>query len=278
MINFVKINYNFNMRMNWGMWIGVIGGLIGGGVGIASAIIFGGLPGTIMAVVFVGIFAAVFYPLLIKPMMTAAKLRKNGIAAQAKILEVNDTGVTLNNSPQVKLMLEVTSPTGTYLVETKQYISRLQTSLFQPGAVIPVLIDPNDRNLISLDYEGKGGGTSQNTGGNQDTVTIGPWAGMSRQAAEQKLVDIDAKNKVILGYGTSCRAIVTKYTWLGIYVNGNNPASEIEVQVLPADRPSFQAKCIGVIGESAVPKYQPGEDIYVKYDPNDTAKITIEHS
>lgn len=268
------------MRMNWGMWIGVIGGGIGALVGLGSAVIFGGLPGIIMSVVFIGVFGAFFWPLLIKPMMTAARLRKVGVAAEAKILEVNDTGVTLNNAPQIKLMLEVNSPTGTYLVETKQYISRLQTSMFQPGSVIPVLIDPNDRNLISLNYEGKGGGMSQNSGAgfNQNSVTTGPWAGMSSQAAEQKLVDIDAKNKVLFGYGTSCRAIVSKYTWLGIYVNGNNPAVEIEVQVLPNDRPSFEAKCIGVIGEQAVSKYQPGEEIYVKYDPNDITKVTLEHS
>ena len=268
------------MRMSGGMWVGLIIGGLGGLVGLASAVIFGGLPGTIMALVFIGIFGAFFWPLVIKPMITGARLRKNGVAATAKVLEVSDTGVTLNNAPQVKLMLEVNSPTGTYLVETKQYISRLQTSLFQPGSVIPVLIDPNDRNLISLDYEGKGGGASQSAGGNfnTDSVTIGPWAGMSRQAAEQKLVDIDAKNKVLFGYGTSCRAIVSKYTWLGIYVNGNNPAVEIEVQVLPNDRPSFQAKCIGVIGEPAVSKYQPGEEIYVKYDPNDMTKVTLEHS
>lgn len=276
--------------MNWGMWIGIIGGGIGALVGLGSAVIFGGLPGIIMAVVFIIVFGAIFYPLLIKPMMTASRLRKVGVPATAKVLEMHDTGVTLNNSPQVKLMLEVSSPTGSYVVETKQYISRLQTSMFQPGSMLPVLIDPNDRNMISLDYDGQGasqggyGASAYSSGvgasgfNNPDKILTGPWTGIGRQEAERRLVDFDAKNKQISAYGTSARAIVTRYTWLGMYVNGDNPAVEIEVQVLPTDRPAFQAITYGVIMEQSVPKFQPGEEIFVKFDPNDTTKVTIEHS
>jgi hypothetical protein len=264
------------MRMNAGMLIGLIGGGIGLVVGVGCAIVFGGLPGLIMSVVMVGVFGGIFWPIVIKPMMTASRLRKTGVAANARIVEMNDTGVTLNNSPQVKLLLEVTPPMGQpYLVETKQYISRLQTSMYMPGNMIPVLIDPNDKNMISINYEG---GVSGAGGGDLNKVPTGPWAGMSKQDAERKLFDYDAKNKEIMGYGVSARAIVSRYTWLGIYVNGQNPAVEFELQVMPTDRPAFTAVTYGVILEQSVPKYQPGEEIFVKYDPNNTTKVTIDHS
>lgn len=271
------------MRLGAGGWIGLIVGGLGGLIGLACAVIFGGLPGIIMSVVFIGVFGAFFWPLLIKPMMTASKLRKNGVAAMAKVLQISDTGVTLNNSPQIKLLLEVASPTGTYQVETKQYISRLQTSMYQPGMMIPVLVDPNDRDMISINYDGTnpggGPGAGYNAGNsNPGSVMTGPWAGVSQQEAERRLVDFDAQGKQILSYGTSARAIVTKYTWLGIYVNGQNPAVQLEVEVMPTDRPAFRATVHGVIMETSVPKYQPGEDIYVKFDPNNTSKVTIEHS
>jgi len=35
---------------------------------------------------------------------------------------------------------------------------------------------------------------------------------------------------------------------------------------------------MGVIAEQSVAKFQPGEEIYVKFDPNDTSKVTIIHS
>jgi hypothetical protein len=148
-----------------------------------------------------------------------------------------------------------------------------------PGNMIPVLIDPNDKNLISINYEG-GSGSGAGGNGSYDTnkVPTGPWAGMSKQDAERKLMDYDARNKEVLGYGVSSRAIVSRYTWLGIYVNGQNPAVEFELQVMPSDRPAFSAICYAVIMEQSVPKYQPGEEIFVKYDPNNITKISIDHS
>lgn len=268
------------MKMNWGIIIGLGGAAIGFLVGLVAVIMSKSwLPLIIMLTVF-GIMATVFWKVLFGPMLLSRRLAKSGFATTARVVEVTDTGVTVNNAPQVKLLLEVTPPNGSsYMVETKQLISRLQTSMYMPGSVIPVLIDLNDKNSIVINYEGSGGASGQVQGSyTQDTVTIGPWAGMRRTDAEKKLFDNDTRNKEILAYGTSCRAIVTKYTWLGIYVNGNNPAVEIEAQVLPSDRPSFESTMIGVIMEQSVPKYQPGEEIFVKYDPNNISKITIEHS
>jgi hypothetical protein len=236
-----------------------------------------------MVTVIVGIMGTVFWKVLFGPMMLSSRLKKSGYATSARGVEMSDTGVTVNNQPQVKLLLEVTPPNGSpYMVETKQIISRLQTSMYMPGNMIPVLIDLNDKNLVVINYDGEGGAAGQNYAGGVSAspgmVTIGPWAGMKQADAERKLVDIDAKNKEIFAYGKSSKAIVTKYTWLGIYVNGNNPAVELEVQVMPPDIPAFPATMVGVIVETSVPKYQVGEEIYVKYDPNNLSKVTIEHS
>lgn len=269
------------MKMNWGIIIGLIGGAIGILVAIVSVIATKSWFGLIMITVIVGIMGTVFWKVLFGPMMLSNRLKKSGFATSARVVEMSDTGVTVNNQPQVKLLLEVTPPNGSpYMVETKQIISRLQTSMYMPGNTIPVLIDLNDKNSIVINYEGSGGASGQNYAGSTSpgTVTIGPWTGMAQADAERKLVDIDAKNKEIFAYGKSSKAIVTKYTWLGIYVNGNNPAVELEVQVLPSDIPAFPAKMIGVIVETSVPKYQVGEEIYVKYDPNNISKVTIEHS
>ncbi len=269
------------MKMNWGMIIGLIGAGIGLVVGFGAVIATKQVFPAIIMVVVVGIMATVFWKVLFGPMMLSRRLAKTGFATTARVVEVHDTGVTVNNAPQVKLVLEVSPPNGSpYLVETKQLISRLQTSMYQPGGVIPVLIDLNDKNSIVINYEGVGGAAGQTATSSfaQDRVNIGPWAGMSQADSERKLVEIDAKNKEIMAYGTSCKAIVTKYTWLGIYVNGNNPAVEIEVEVLPSDRPAFHGSAIGILKDTSVPKYQVGEEIYVKYDPNNTSKMTIEHS
>ncbi len=267
------------MKMNWGMILGLGGAAIGIFAALIAVIMTKSLFMVIIVILVVGIVGTVFWKVLFGPMMLNKRLAKSGYATNARIVEVSDTGITVNNALQVKLLLEVTPPNGaTYLVETKQLISRLQTSIYQPGSMIPVLIDINDKNSIAINYESAVNSLGQRGSFNSNVVPSGPWSGMGQTDAERKLLEIDTKNKEILAYGIQSKAIVTKYTWLGIYVNGNNPAVEIEIQVLPSDRPAFGAKTIGVIKEISVPKFQLGEEIYVKYDPNDTSKVSIEHS
>ena len=59
---------------------------------------------------------------------------------------------------------------------------------------------------------------------------------------------------------------------------GNNPWTEMEIEVLPTDGPSFEAKVKGAISEQSVSKYQPGEEIYVKYVSSDHSRVAIDHS
>jgi hypothetical protein len=195
------------------------------------------------------------------------KLLKTGVSARAVIKQVSDTGVTVNNNPQIKLLLEVSPPTGApYLVETKTIISRLQPGMYQPGMEIAVKVDPNNKDKVAVDPTGGAGG-----GGFSGSM-------MTMQEAEAMLRKINDESTKLMAYGESSRAIVTGYQWLGVYVNGNNPFVSLDLEVLPETRSSFKAKAKGVISEQSVPKFQPGEEIYVKFDPNDISKVTIEHS
>ncbi len=68
---------------------------------------------------------------------------KNGVNAPATVLKVWDTGVSINDNPQVGLRLEV-SPAGAnpFQTETKTVVSRLNVSLVQPGVTAEVRYDP----------------------------------------------------------------------------------------------------------------------------------------
>lgn len=262
------------MKMNAGLWIGIIGGIVGILVAIISVASVGGSSGMYIAIgvaCFGGGMFFLFYKLLFAPMILAAKLKKTGIPGKALIKEVQDTGVTVNNSPQVKLVLDVKNSFGqVYTTTLRTLVSRLQPQLFQPGMTVPVLIDPNDEKKLIIDYDGVG----------KTTKTSGQpaFSNLNVESLKEDMMRGQKEGDAIRLTGTSARAIVKKYTWLGIYVNGNNPWSEIEIEVLPADGPSFQAKVKGAISELSVSKYQPGEEIYVKYDPNDHSRVAIDHS
>jgi hypothetical protein len=87
----------------------------------------------------------------------AKELSTTGEAAQAEILKVWDTGMTINDDPVVGFLLEV-HPEGkdSYQAETKLRISRVSVPQVQPGALVPVRIDPANPQRVSLDiYEFK---------------------------------------------------------------------------------------------------------------------------
>jgi len=85
------------------------------------------------------------------------QVRENGIPASAKVLEIWDTGVRLNNNPVVGFRLLVTFEDGTsYEAEAKNVVSVVHIPQVQPGAVLPVKVNPENRQLVALDsYEEK---------------------------------------------------------------------------------------------------------------------------
>lgn len=81
----------------------------------------------------------------------AKRIRRVGQAAEALVLEIRDTGITVNDDPIVAFRLRVQPETGApYIVETRGRIGRLDVPQVQPGAVLPVAIDPQDRTKVAL--------------------------------------------------------------------------------------------------------------------------------
>lgn len=96
--------------------------------------------------------------------MFPAKI-KNGVRAPATVIEVRDTGVTINDNPQVGLLLEVKPrDRATFLAEAKMVVSRLNAALVQPGVAAEVVFDPDKPTRIqvaNLDLEQVTGDTSE---------------------------------------------------------------------------------------------------------------------
>jgi hypothetical protein len=111
--------------------------------------LFNGDSGTIFTVIFVVIVMALtMFPFF--RIIFPAKI-KNGITTEAKVLKVWDTGVTINNNPQLGLLLEY-SQLGSSVIQAqaKTVVSRIQAALVQPGITAEVLYDPNKPTRVQL--------------------------------------------------------------------------------------------------------------------------------
>lgn len=257
------------MKMNAGMWVGIIGGIVGLLAGVIAVLTTAGKSGPLIAAVMLLIFGGMFYlfyRLFFKPMINTARLQKTGLPGTARILEVRDTGVTVNNNPQVKLIVEVKNSFGQrYNATIRTLVSRINPFAYQPGMEVPVKIDPKNEQNVVLDFSG----TAKSPSLVSQPAPV---------AMKAELEQMQKDNEVILQSGRPAKAIITKNTFLGVNVNGNNPYVELELQVLPDNSPAFSGKAKGVIAEASISKYQPGCTVYVKYDLYDNSRVVIDHS
>jgi len=236
---------------------------------------------SILPIVIVGftilILALVFIPLM-RGSAQRRRLLQEGESAPATILQVWETGTRINEQPQIGLLLDVRPSTRpAFQVKTTMLISFLQASMFQPGMQVEVRFDPNDLSQVTI--SGVTGAPAMGMGGGM--MMGAGQAGMMGGNAQQlqaMMVQIDAENKALLARGESAQASVLRIDPMGFTVNGENPAVSVTVEVRPANRAPFQAVTRGVIASTSMHKYQPGSTIWVKFDPNDTSKVTIERS
>jgi hypothetical protein len=82
----------------------------------------------------------------------ARRIRAVGVAAPATVVQIWDTGVTVNDDPVVGFLLDV-KPEGQapFQAKTKALVSRLAVPRVQPGAQLKVMFDPKDTTRVALE-------------------------------------------------------------------------------------------------------------------------------
>ena len=92
---------------------------------------------------------------MFKNMNQNSTLVKTGISAPAVILNAEDTGTTMNESPQVRLTLQVNPAFGpSFQAVTTTFVGRLQIGMITPGAPCTVRYDPNDTTKVAIEALG----------------------------------------------------------------------------------------------------------------------------
>lgn len=91
-------------------------------------------------------------------------LLANGAPGQARILQLGPTGLTVNDAPEMNLVLEVhPSPSPTYrggsppfMVNTKAFVPIYAMARVQPGAMVPVRFNPQNPSQLAIDFRSMG--------------------------------------------------------------------------------------------------------------------------
>lgn len=205
-------------------------------------------------------------------------LLTTGAAAQATIVDVEETGVEVNNRPQVNLVMEVRPADGTqaFFANAKVLIPWNNPMAYTAGTVLDVRYDPADTTRVAIAGHPKAYGAAPAAPAPSSMMTA-PTAPMDEHM-QQALLKINQMNQELLLTGTPATATILSVTPMGVNVNGNNPAVTLSLLVSPDAGQPFQAQAAGVIAQANVPKYRPGATVFVKYDLNNTTRVVVERA
>lgn len=141
-------------KIRWDL-IGILGGIAGVIIGIIAVLRAGGQNSIYIAIAMVIVFGGMgyfLYKFLWQPKFNIRRLQLEGIPGKAKILEVHETNITVNQNPQIKLVIEIKNiDGGVYTTSCKTIVSRLRTFNFQPGKEVNIKIDPKDEKNVIVD-------------------------------------------------------------------------------------------------------------------------------
>lgn len=80
--------------------------------------------------------------------MENAEVRKVGQSATAKVLAVHETGEWDNNSPVLRIKLEVHPPDGaSFETVAEDVVPSFQMGMLEPGSKVPVKYDPRTKHV-----------------------------------------------------------------------------------------------------------------------------------
>lgn len=83
----------------------------------------------------------------------ADRITSTGIAGTATVTELTQTGMTLNNQPQVEIGLLVSLPgRKPYAASLKQFVPLILLGRLSSGQPLPVKVDPKDPQAIVIDW------------------------------------------------------------------------------------------------------------------------------
>jgi hypothetical protein len=138
----------------------------------------------------VSVVIALVYFLVNRRASAMQALTKTGLPGQAQILEMTQTGVYINENPQVKMKLHVEAQgIPPYECEKKVTVPMIALGMLGSGRPLSVYVDPNDHENIYIDWSGApagGGAVGVGTGPFTFALPDGSTVDLTNDPAAQK--------------------------------------------------------------------------------------------
>jgi hypothetical protein len=213
------------------------------------------------------------------------RLQDAGVDANAVLASVQDTGMTVNDNPRVKLTFQVTAPDGggTFALEMKKTVSRVQIP--RPGDTFAIRYDPEDPSNFELlgATGGGGGGSAADARAALDAASAGQIAAAVQAQGASGVTRGSAAE--LLASGQRMSAVLTEFSPTGRTVGDQNPTAPdpsdpvyvMKVNLQIEGSTPIEAVFMHRIPQAQVAGLQLGKRLDVAVNPsNPTREVAID--
>jgi hypothetical protein len=199
---------------------------------------------------------------MFKNMNQNSGLIKTGVSASAVIIGIQDTGVTMNDSPQVRLTLQVTpADRPPFQAVATTFVGRLQVGMITPGASVMIRYDPNDTSKVAIESLGAPAANSGNVA-----------------AIQAALQQQDQYYEQLRKTGEEALAKILTVSDMNMRVGDTGGMFRLTFDVTPRIGEPFKAETQCAIADTSREKYSAGKNVYVRYDPNNKAQVALDRA
>lgn len=216
----------------------------------------------LIAAIVLGVTGFFLYRLF-KGMSQNSGLIKTGVSAPAVILDVQDTGVEMNNSLQARLTVQVTPPgRPPFQAVTTTFVNRFQVGMLVPGASVQVKYDPNDITRVAV-----------------ESLTAGGMSAMNMQSIQAAVLAQDQYYEQLRRTGEEALATIVKAEETNIRAAEGGAIFRFAFDVTPRTGEPFRAETQAAIADQSRIKYSVGKQVYVRYDPyGDKKQVALDRA
>jgi hypothetical protein len=227
------------------------------------------------------------------------RIDDTGLAGTGQIVGMTQTGMYLNEQPQIGLQLMVSVPgRNPYQVEVRQFVPLMLLARLQVGASLPVKVDQQDPSKVVIDwdapaqpmaYPGAWGqqmpGTWSGQAGGMPMVGGMPMAGgmpmggipmvSGTTSVNVQGQDVDAMRAQMAATGLDGTATISMAQDTGVAV-GNNKLFSVQMTVNVPGRAPYQETSAAMVPLEDAAKIVAGVTVPVKVAPDNPNLVMIQ--
>lgn len=222
------------------------------------------------------LLAVFFVARLVRNSARNRALLATGAPAPAVILSAADTGVTVNDSPQVRLKLEV-RPAGRppFQAETTLLVGRLQTGMLVPGMPVQVKYDPAEPSRVAVAAFGAADAHAPHE--SDAAAQHAPSDFITRQVQHALLAQEQVYDQLRrTGEGAPARILNLSDT--GVRIGDGASMLRFGLEVMPSGRPAFRAETQCAVSDASRAKFVPGATVNVRFAGHGSPQVAVDYA